>query len=145
MALGDRTRRFDHVTRLGLHHTPVFSAPEGAGQTFRKGAPLVISGATVVEATSPAIGASLGFGIAAQPASGITGRSVEVVPMVDHLVYEGNLEDTTFNTNQGDYPLAAADLFRNGSRLTADTLVMVAVGNNGRLLVNQGPSILSVV
>lgn len=84
--------------RHGLISTPLFSQLEGASQTYKKGAPLVInSSGYIVEASNPvALGEQI-VGFAAEPGHNTTaGASTALYyPALPSVVFEGVLEDGT--------------------------------------------------
>ena len=62
--------------------------PEVAAQTFEKGAPVVLSASgTVQEATSPIGAAAAVVGVAAMPATGVTGSAVTVWIADDDTIF----------------------------------------------------------
>ena len=69
-------RQLEPQVSVGGEPPYTLTFPESAGQTFEKGAPVVLAAAgTVQEAVSPA--ASV-VGVAAMPATGVTGAKVTV-------------------------------------------------------------------
>lgn len=86
---------------------PLVHAPEGASQSFLKGAPVIYSSGKIVVGASPPFdtGDALA-GIAQQDASGVTDRDMCFVPAHRNVVFEGTLESSSSN----GYALLQADL-----------------------------------
>jgi hypothetical protein len=100
---------------LGLKSEPSVHAPEGASQTFKKGAPVKVSaGQAVVLVESDVTGI---IGIAAHDASGVQGDDVKIVPAMPGVVFQAELSDTT----DGKYTSQAGDLYADfGLQVTTD-------------------------
>lgn len=128
MALEDAVRFPDHVTQAGATSVSIQKGVEAAGQSWKRGAPLVNSGGSLAEAASPLTDAQVVVGFAVADATGVTGSVVDYMPADPQLEFEATLEDAT----NGDHALAAADL---NSR---HTMVKKAAGDNaGAWYVNE--------
>lgn len=79
--------------RYGLYATPMGSGPEGADQTFKKGAPLVFSSGLLVVAAADVVAGIVGFAEhdGHNAAAGTT--TVFYTPALPHVIFEGVLED----------------------------------------------------
>src|SRR5262245_52523243 len=73
----------------GLYSVPSMEGIEAAAQSFKRGAPVIISsGSIAVAAANPR--SVIGF--AEENASGVTGAKRRIIPALPHVVFEGSLE-----------------------------------------------------
>lgn len=80
--------------RLGLYATPSLVGPEGATQTFKKGAPLIASGGYLVVAAADATSGIIGFAEEDAHNDAVAGtHSIGYTPALPHVVFEAVLED----------------------------------------------------
>lgn len=120
--------------RHGLISTPLFSQLEGASQTYKKGAPLVISSGYIVEASNPvALGEQI-VGFAAEPGHNATAGAYSALyyPALANVVFEGVLEDGTnfdhvlVQTNFGKSYAIAKDTVSGAWYLNEDNITDIA-------------------
>lgn len=79
--------------RLGLSSTPTLPGPEGASQTFKKGAPLIYTSGYLVEAAVDPVAGIVGFAEedAHNAAAGL--YEIGVTPALPGVIFEGILTD----------------------------------------------------
>lgn len=93
--------------RLGLHHTPVMTAPEGASETYLRGAPLVYSGGRVDEAGAnprSIVGIALHNG---QNNAAEGAVNAQYCPAIQGVIFEGSIDTSAA---EGTGAIALADL-----------------------------------
>lgn len=100
---------------LGLQSGPIMAGAEAAAQTWKKGAPLKsASGLLTIIAESDVVQV---VGIAAAPASGVTGKEVLLYPILPGMVFQAELSDLT----DGLYTSLITDVWADfGINVTGD-------------------------
>lgn len=90
---------------------------EGAGQTWKRGAPLVNSSGLLIEATTSTSAKSGIVGIALADATGVTNSAVQYVPLCpDVLTFQGTIDGTLVATNApGTGSLAQSGMYGGGT------------------------------
>lgn len=98
-----------YLEGLAIH--PSTDLTEGASVTAKTGAPMVISSGLVVEATSGA-GVTAVIGLYEQNGQNVASppNLGRIIPALDHVVFEGNLDATTSNDPAGTHALAQTDV-----------------------------------
>jgi len=94
--------------RQGLNTTPIYNGPEGATQTFKRGAPLVFTSGYLVEGTGPIDTGDSIVGIANADAHNTTAgaKTMGYVPALQSIIFEGILS----NSSTSSHALVATDL-----------------------------------
>jgi hypothetical protein len=93
--------------RLGLYSTPGMEAPEGASQTFKKGAILVASSGNLVEGgTNPSALVGIADRDGQNASAGV--KKVQFTPLVEGILFEASLDSAGA---LGTYVSLATDLF----------------------------------
>lgn len=104
VSVGGRTKTISPSRRQGLYTTPLYNGPEGASQTFKKGAPLVFSSGYLVVAPSAPIDTDDAIvGFAAQDGHNDSTDGTHQMPYYvaggPHLIFEGVLIDKVAETH----------------------------------------------
>src|SRR5437870_1786843 len=105
---------------------PVRHGVEKAGQTYKKGAPLIDDDAgRLTESTSPIDASAVSkrtLGLALNDASGVTDKDAPIALVGENEIFEGTLSDSTAGTHtlaQGDqwqtFPLVKDPTFATGN------------------------------
>jgi hypothetical protein len=89
----------------------------GSTQTWKVGAPLVLSSGYLIEATTSTSAKSGIIGIALAPATGVQGSDVLYVPLSpDGLSFQGTIDGTLISTNApGTGALSQAAMYTGGT------------------------------
>jgi hypothetical protein len=102
---------------LGSWQDSIQHGLEGTSQTWKVGAPLVVSAGFLIQATT-STGAKSGIvGFALAPASGVSGTDVPYVPpSPDCLTFQGTVDGTLSSSNApGTGTLTQANMYTGGT------------------------------
>jgi hypothetical protein len=99
MALTNKMLRLTVGHRRGIAAgTPMETAGEGATQTFKEGAPLILASGLLIESTSPLSSTNKTVGFSNGPASGVTSKPTTYVEAIDDVEFEATLSNATAGT-----------------------------------------------
>ena len=102
---------------LGSWQDSIQHGIEGTSQTWKVGAPLVVSSGKLIEATTSTSAKSGIIGIALAPASGVANTDVMYVPLSpDSLTFQGTIDGTLSSSNApGTGTLTQANMYTGGT------------------------------